>query len=255
MANWVLKGLSTGVVTTEYPAKMEKDLETRSLGPAVTGEKCISNCSNCKDVCYTGAIAKDTLEEDTPVIDYSKCLFCLRCIEVCPGKVISQVTHNELTKLNDAHILNLNRTRTLFGRSLHIRHIDAGACEACLSEIGALNNPYYDISRLGFFFTSSPRHADVLMVSGPVTGNMEDALMKTYQAIPDPKLVIAVGGCACSRCITGENYACPNQLDSLIPVDVSIPGCPPSPLELMHGLLTAVGRRPDFTHKSNREVL
>lgn len=257
MANWILKGLLTGVLTTKYPKKRESDLESIGLVPAVVcKEGCISNCNSCKEVCYPGAIFR--VDNDAPpVIDYRKCLFCSRCIEACPENVLSLINNNSLMEVNSKRLINITaKARIHFRHSLHIRHVDAGSCEACLSEINALNNPYYDISRLGCFFTSSPRHADVLMVSGVVAMNMEEALVKTYNAIPDPKLVIAVGACALSSCVIGKNYACRKLLESLIPVDVYIPGCPPSPLDLINGLLTAVGRRPDFDqHICKREVL
>jgi formate hydrogenlyase subunit 7 len=134
------------------------------------------------------------------------------------------------------------RTQRLFGRSLHIRHVDAGSCNACESEIKLLTSPYYDIHRLGMFFTSSPRHADLLLVTGPVTRAMEAPLRRTYEAMPEPRLVVAVGVCACDGGIFGPSGLTRGGLARVLPVDVSIPGCPPSPLTLIHGLLLAVGR-------------
>ena len=129
-----------------------------------------------------------------------------------------------------------------FRRSLHIRHVDAGSDGSEESEILALTNPYYDISRLGIFFTPSPRHADVLLVTGPVTSAMKDPLLRSYEAMPDPKIVIAVGTDACSGGIYGEGYATLGGIDRVLPVDVYVPGSPPSPLAIIYGLLLAVDR-------------
>jgi Ni,Fe-hydrogenase III small subunit len=129
-----------------------------------------------------------------------------------------------------------------FGRSLAIRQVDAGSCNGCELEIVALNNPVYDIERFGIHFVASPRHADMLLVTGPVTRNMELALRKTYHATPEPRLVVAVGACGISGGIFGVNYATRGGVDQVIPVDVFIPGCPPRPEALLHGILLAVGR-------------
>ncbi len=135
-----------------------------------------------------------------------------------------------------------DRVQRLFRHSLHIRHVDAGSCNACESEIKLLLNPYYDIQRLGIFFTTSPRHADLLLVTGPVTRAMEDPLRQTYEAMPDPRLVVAVGACACSGGIFASSAFTRGGVGEVLPVDVFIPGCPPSPLTLIHGLLLALGR-------------
>ena len=134
------------------------------------------------------------------------------------------------------------RAAKMFGRSLHIRQVDAGSCNGCEVEINGLNSPVYDIERFGIHFVASPRHADMLLVTGPVTRNMELALRKTYEAMPGPGLVVAVGACGCSGGIFGQNYATCGGVDSVLPVDVYIPGCPPNPRALLHGILTAIGR-------------
>jgi formate hydrogenlyase subunit 7 len=134
------------------------------------------------------------------------------------------------------------RIQQLFAGSLHIRHVDAGSCNACESEIKMLSSPYYDIQRLGMFITASPRHADLLLVTGPVTRAMEGPLLLTYEAMPDPRLVVAVGACACSGGIFGPSALAHGGLGEVLPVDVLIPGCPPTPLTLIHGLLLALGR-------------
>jgi len=143
---------------------------------------------------------------------------------------------------NVAAELLRSRIQRMFQRSLHVRHVDAGSCNACESEIKLLTNPYYDVHRLGIFFTPSPRHADLLLVTGPVTHNMEEALRITYEAMPDPRLVIAVGACACSGGIFGSSYLSNSGVADILPVDVYVPGCPPPPLALIHSLLMAIGR-------------
>jgi Ni,Fe-hydrogenase III small subunit len=126
------------------------------------------------------------------------------------------------------------------GRSLVIRQIDAGSCNGCELEIHALGNPYYNLEALGIRFAASPKHADLLLVTGPVAKNMETALRRAYECTPDPKLVVAVGDCGCNGGIFGESYASCGRVANVIPVDVAVPGCPPTPLALMQGILTAI---------------
>jgi Ni,Fe-hydrogenase III small subunit len=133
--------------------------------------------------------------------------------------------------------------RALLGRALCIRQVDAGSCNGCELEIHALNNPIYNIEGLGIRFVASPRHADMLLVTGPVSVHMATALRRTYDATPDPKLVVAVGDCSCSGGVFGESYASLGAVSRVIPVDVVVPGCPPSPERLLQGILTAVSTR------------
>ena len=134
-----------------------------------------------------------------------------------------------------------------FGRSLAIRQVDAGSCNGCELEIHALNNPYYDIERFGVHFVASPRHADALLVTGPVSRHMETALRRTWRATPSPKYVIAAGSCACDGGEFGVSYASCGAVENVIPVDVKIPGCPPSPLVLLTGVLAAIKQRGEST--------
>ncbi len=132
------------------------------------------------------------------------------------------------------------RILRLFQGSLAIRHVDAGSCNGCELELHALNNVYYNVESLGIHFVASPRHADMLLVTGPVSRNMETALRRTWEATPDPKLVVAIGDCGCTGGVFGESYACRGRISSVIPVDVAVPGCPPPPLAIMKGILTAI---------------
>jgi Ni,Fe-hydrogenase III small subunit len=130
-----------------------------------------------------------------------------------------------------------------FGGSLAIRHVDAGSCNGCELEIHMLTTPYYNLEGLGIRFVASPRHADLLLVTGPVSRNMEVALRRTYEAVPDPKLVVAVGDCGCTGGVFGESYASCGRVANVIPVDVAVPGCPPTPTALMQGILAAIAAR------------
>ncbi len=132
----------------------------------------------------------------------------------------------------------------VLGRALCIRHVDAGSCNGCELEIHALNNPYYNLEGAGIRFVASPRHADLLLVTGPVSVNMEEALRRTYAATPDPKLVVAVGDCGACGGIFGESYASLGGVAKVIPVDVTVPGCPPSPIAILQGILAATRKAP-----------
>lgn len=134
--------------------------------------------------------------------------------------------------------------RAVFGRALRIRHVDAGSCNGCELEIQALGNPYYNLEGTGVAFVASPRHADVLLVTGPVSVNMEAALRRAYEAMPEPKWVIAVGDCGACGGIFGSSYACPRRVADVVPVNASVVGCPPAPSAILKGLLEVVARQP-----------
>lgn len=136
-----------------------------------------------------------------------------------------------------------NEVLERFHGALAIRHVDAGSCNGCELEIHALTNPYYNLEGLGIHFVASPRHADMLLVTGPVSRHMEVALRRTYEAVPEPKLVVAVGDCGCTGGIFGESYASCGRVSNVVPVDVAVPGCPPTPTMLMQGILTAIRGR------------
>ena len=228
--------------------------------------------------CPTGAISiRDAGGTREVTVDYGLCIFCGECREADARAVEitgefalamrdrrelaitagydlhADGTQRQLTSLRQAdrpvdwgtRILERSVQRAIhqtLGRSLAIREVDAGSCNGCEVEITALNNPIYDVERLGIHFVASPRHADMLLVTGPVTRNMELALLKTYRAMPEPKVVAAVGACGISGGIFGRNYATAGSVDQVVPVDVYIPGCPPRPHALLQGILLAVGR-------------
>ena len=149
---------------------------------------------------------------------------------------------------HDADLASVERIHAdllaILGQALTIRQVDAGSCNGCELEIQALNNPYYNIEGLGIKFVASPRHADLLLITGPVSRHMEEALRRTYEATPEPRLVVAVGDCGCNGGIFGESYASCGRVANVLPVDVSVPGCPPPPLEILRGILGAVRQRP-----------
>ena len=151
-------------------------------------------------------------------------------------------------RLDDAALAEVRRIHddllAILGQALTIREVDAGSCNGCELEIHALNNPYYNLEGLGIKFVASPRHADMLLVTGPVSRHMEEALRRTWDATPDPKLVVAVGDCGCDGGIFGESYASCGRVANVIPVDVTVPGCPPPPIDILRGILRAVKLRP-----------
>jgi len=153
------------------------------------------------------------------------------------------IVSEPLPAVGDAH-RERERLQTsllaVLGRALCLRHVDAGSCNGCELEIHALNNPYYNLEGAGIRFVASPRHADLLLVTGPVSKHMEVALRRTYEATPDPKLVVAVGDCGCSGGIFGESYASRGRVANVIPVDVAVPGCPPRPIQILSAILTAL---------------
>ena len=157
--------------------------------------------------------------------------------------------HRAAATHNDADRAQIKRIHAdlleILGQALTIREVDAGSCNGCELEIHALNNPYYNIEGLGIRFVASPRHADMLLVTGPVSRHMEEALKRTYDATPEPKLVVAVGDCGCDGGIFGESYASCGRVANVIPVDVMVPGCPPPPLDILRGILSAVRQRPE----------
>ena len=141
----------------------------------------------------------------------------------------------------------------ILGQALTIRQVDAGSCNGCELEIHALNNPYYNLEGYGIRFVASPRHADMLLVTGPVSRHMEEALRRTYDATPEPRLVVALGDCGCSGGIFGESHASCGRVANVIPVDATVPGCPPPPIDILRGILGAVQRQPGRARRRRTE--
>src|SRR5437016_4673499 len=212
------------------------------------------------DACPTGALTLiQQQDRELLRLDYGECIGCGRCMDQ-PGISIAQrVTccggsKNQLVRHFDfergaevdadpaAPQVAQQEIFRLLGRALNIRQLDAGSCNGCEAEITALNNPYYDLERFGIHFVASPKHADMLLVTGPVTRHMAAAVKKTYEAMPAPKLVVAVGACGCSGGIFADSYAVVGPIDRGVPVDGYIPGCPPTPSMLLTGILEVLRR-------------
>ena len=248
-------------LTQDYP-KETLDSSLFIGKPEIDVEKC-TRCEECVRRCPSKAMVRDEIADDIG-INYDTCIFCTLCEEVCPTGAISMTNKFELAEKNRNSLrkstlvieersvpdqsyeligsILQKKIKSIFGRSLQIREVDSGSCNACDYEINALNNPFNDIERLGIHFVASPRHADMLLVTGTATRNMELALIKTYNATPDPKLVVAVGACACSGGIFKDTYATRCGIDCIVPVDVYIPGCPPRPQAILYGILKALDR-------------
>src|SRR6266852_5827949 len=272
------KTLKTGTVTVNYPAGPAEISQHFRGRPSFDFDKW-KDARPAAEVCPTGAISlSDTGDSRKVTVDYGLCIFCGLCAEASSDQAVRITQEFELATadrrnliLTAEYTLNADRThrglrkvdrqlvnaetdveslgqkaretiQKILGRALSIREVDAGSCNGCELEIVAVNNPIYDIERFGIHFVASPRHADMLLVTGPVTRNMELALLKTWRAMPEPRLVVAVGACGISGGIFGKNYASLGGVDQVIPVDVYIPGCPPRPEALLQGILMAIGR-------------
>jgi Ni,Fe-hydrogenase III small subunit len=259
MLTAILRSLRTGVVTIHYPDQPARIPERWRGAPRVRAGSMVDTLPP-PSVCPSGAITN----QGRYSIDRARCLYCGRCVEAAINDAIELGREVELAaRQRTSLVVEVGRDaegraaplptpppgpkvadviqRTL-GRSLQLRHLDSGSCNACDWELTALLNPVYDIRRLGIDFVASPRHADGVVVTGPVTRNLQVAVTRTYEAVPEPRVVIAVGACACSSGIVGRGYASVGGVDQVLPVDVFIPGCPPRPEAIIFGLLLAVGR-------------
>jgi Ni,Fe-hydrogenase III small subunit len=246
VTNWVYSGLRMGVKTTHYPRRRDDApgvTPGRPLGRVLlTGE-----IGEVVERCPTGALL---LQPGRIEVDLRHCVHCYRCargtVDPLPwqddGYEWARAAKSGASESGGEARAQAGPLGAAFSRSLHVRVVDAGDCGACLREVKQLNNPYYNLHRLGFFLTPTPRQADVLLVVGPGTDQMRTALEKAYAAMPAPRRVLAVGACALSGSVFGPSFTCSNGIGSIIPVDVEVPGHPPPPLAILHGLLLATGR-------------
>ena len=256
MLKSILVRARQGHRTVPYPGPLPPLPERLRGLPVLRPEKCRSGCAECIAACPTGALSRGP---EGLRLDLGRCLFCGECETACPDGAVRFTNDPRMAaRRRDDLLLGGDgprlaaalgdESRRLFGRSLRLREVSAGGCNGCEVEVNVLNTIVFDLGRFGIQFVASPRHADGLLVTGPVTRNMENALRKTWEAVPGPRLVIAVGACA----ISGGPYAGhPEQLDGtagVVPVDLFVPGCPPHPLGILDGLLRLLGRIDEAAH-------
>ncbi|MGP6157931.1 MAG: 4Fe-4S domain-containing protein [Vulcanimicrobiaceae bacterium] len=241
MSNWIVRGLRRGILTTRYPlgpAEMPPAYRGR---PALCGGAEPGRYELAARSCLSEAIAGDA---EHPRLLLERCFQCGQCARVDPD-LFEMQNDFELTVVDDDPRAVCERLRgrvVALGRSVFVRHVDAGSDGSCEQELQAIFNPFYDANRLGIFMTATPRHADVLVVTGVVTHAMAERLQRTYEAMPEPKIVVALGTAAASGSIFRESPAVAGPVDRIVPVDVKVAGAPPAPLTILHGLWVALGR-------------
>lgn len=237
MSFWFRYGLQKGVQSTKYPRAPETAPGVSPGKPLPTefasAEEALRAAANCP----VGAISA---QGRLAAADLKTCVWCQRCHFGNPNLLRWDASYENTQAPPGATYTSFPKS---FARSLHVMIVDAGDCGACLQEVKHLNNPLYNIHRLGIFFTATPRAADILLVVGPVSENMRGPLLKTYEAMPDPKRILAVGTCAISGGVFGRSFMSAGGVGMVLPVDLEIPGDPPPPLAILHGLLVAAGRK------------
>jgi Ni,Fe-hydrogenase III small subunit/NAD-dependent dihydropyrimidine dehydrogenase PreA subunit len=260
MLKVLLARFHQGHRTTSYPVGAPALPERFRGGPVLDGSKCSDGCKACADVCPTEAIRTNPLE-----LDMGRCLFCTECSSACPSGALSLGREFRLAARRREDLVVRDRAeprakeldarlKRLFGRSLKLRQVSAGGCNACEADVNVLGTVVFDLGRFGIQIVASPRHADGVLVTGPVTENMALALKKTYDAVPAPKIVIAVGACAISGGPYIDHREVRNGTDSVVPVDLYVPGCPPHPFTILDGLLGLIGRlekQPAWTKRAD----
>lgn len=199
-----------------------------------------TGCGKCADECLVNAISIKKDKTTEVGIDFKKCIYCNNCVDKCPSQALKNSNDYKMASIEILGQEVKEKIYNKFKKSLVLRSVDTGSCNGCMMEISNAQNTYYDLSRYGIKFAASPRHADGIVVTGPVTLNMREALIKTYNAMSDPKIVIAVGSCAYSGGIFKDGYSVCENLNEILSVNLVIPGCPPSPQSILYGILKII---------------